>query len=110
LSEAWHESNPTVCAHLFGFHAFNEYKACLFPELALSAGKKQNDVITEWEKSTMTKLRMRRDLTLEVIGTIWNRSRCIVDVYVKDWAPLGRLQGHISRIRISLKLTHLILV
>lgn len=96
LSEAWHESNPTICAHLFGFHNFNEYKVyctCLFPELVLSYGKKQHDAITEWEKCSMTKLRMRRGLTHEVIGAIWNRSRCIVGVYINVWAQRWEVAG-----------------
>jgi hypothetical protein len=96
LNEAWHESNPTVCAHLFGFHNFNEYKVyctCLFPELVLSYGKKQHDAIKEWEKCTMAKLRMRRGLTYEVIGAIWNRSRCLVGVYINDWAQRWEVAG-----------------
>ena len=96
LNEAWHESNPTVCAHLLGFHNFNEYKVyctCLFPELVLSYGKKQNDTIKEWEKCTMAKLRMRRGLTYEVIGAIWNRSRCLVGVHINDWAQRWEVAG-----------------
>ena len=96
LSTKWHTSNPTMCLHLLGFHNFKEYKvycSCLFPELKMTYGKSQSDAITEWEKCTMIKLRMRRGLTLEVIGAIWNRSRCIIGVYIKDWSIRWEVAG-----------------
>ena len=51
MNEAWHDSNPTVCAHLFAFYNFNEYNVyctCHFPGLELYYGKKQRVVIKEW--------------------------------------------------------------
>ena len=96
LNETWHQSNITVCAHLFGFHTFQEYKiycTCLFPELVLSYGVKEADKITEWEKCTITKLRMRRGLTLEVIGAIWSRKKNTVGVYIKEWADRWEVAG-----------------
>lgn len=96
LNDTWQLSNPTVCTHLFGFHNFKEnkfYCTCLFPQLVLSYGKKQSDAITEWEKCTMTKLRMRRGLTHEVIGAIWSRSRCIVGIYIKEWSQCWEVAG-----------------
>ena len=78
LTDVWHESNPTMCSHLFGFLSFQEYKVycqCLFPALKLQYGKMQSDTITDWEKCTMVKLRMRRGTTYEIIGAIWSRNR-----------------------------------
>ena len=96
MNEAWHDSNPTVCAHLFAFYNFNEYNVyctCHFPGLELYYGKKQRVVIKEWLKCTMAKLRMRRGLTYEIIGAIWNKSRCLVDVYINDWAQRWEVVG-----------------
>ena len=73
LSDKWHKANSTACAHMFGFHNFGEYKVycrCLFPDLDLSYGVRRLDPITDWEKCTVTKLRMRRGLTNEIIGAI----------------------------------------
>ena len=96
LSETWHASNPSICSHLFGFHTFLEFKVycnCLFPEMALIHGVQAADIITEWEKCCMVKLRMRRGTTLQMIGAIWSRSRHSVGVYVSEWAPRWETVG-----------------
>ena len=51
------------------------YCQYLFPALKLQYGKMQSDTITDWEKCTMVKLRMRRGTTYEIIGAIWSRNR-----------------------------------
>ena len=96
LTDSWHEKNSTVCLHLFGFLTFDEYKIyckCLFPDLKLSYGTKNTDIITEWEKCTMVKMRMRRGTTYEMIGSIWSRNTSSVGIYIKDWAPRWEVVG-----------------
>ena len=96
LSDAWHASNPTMCPHLLGFATFEEYKVycrCLFPELVLVCGQIQSDVVTEWEKCTMVKLRMRRGTTYEMIGAIWSRNRSSIGINVKVWAARWETAG-----------------
>lgn len=96
LSDNWHASNPLICGHIFGFHSFEEFKVyckCLFPEIILSYGNQQSDLITEWEKCAMVKLRMRRSTTLQMIGSIWSRNRNSVAAYMSEWAPRWEVVG-----------------
>ena len=96
LSDAWHVSNPSMSHHLLGFVTFEEYKVycrCIFPDLVLLSGQMQSDVITEWEKCTMVKIRMRRGTTYEMIGAIWSRNRSSIGIYVKDWAAKWEIAG-----------------
>ena len=96
LSDKWHAANPLICAHIFGFHTFGEFKiycACLFPDTALRHGRQSSDPITEWEKCVMVKLRMRRGTTLQMIGSIWNRCRTAVGAYITEWAPKWEMVG-----------------
>lgn len=90
LSDNWHAKNPSLCAHVFGFHAFDEFKvycSCLFPDTPLYHGRQSSDPISEWDKCAMMKLRMRRGTTLQMIGSIWNRCRTAVGAYITEWAP-----------------------
>ena len=96
LNDEWHASNPLVCAHLFGFHSFQEftvYCKCLFPDIQLHHGRQPSDTITEWEKCAMVKLRMRRGTTLQMIGAIWSRCRTAVGSYMTMWARRWEMVG-----------------
>ena len=96
LSDEWHASNPSICAHLFGFHSFAEftvYCKCLFPDIQLQHGRQPSDNITEWEKCAMVKLRMRRGTTLQMIASIWSRCRTTVGSYMTMWAPRWEMVG-----------------
>ena len=85
LNSVWHKNNPTACTHLFGFHSFDEYKVycgCLFQGLTLEYGTSRADNITDWEKLTMAKLRMRRGVSLLLLSLIFCRNRTSIGVYV----------------------------
>ena len=85
LNSVWHGNNPTACSHLFGFHSFHEYKIycqCLFKGLTLEYGTNKADNITDWEKLTMAKLRMRRGVSLLLLSLIFGRNRTSIGVYV----------------------------
>ena len=96
LNSFWHESNPQACSHLLGFHTFEEYKVycvCLFPGIKLEYGTCKLDNITDWEKLTMTKIRMRRGVSLFLLNLIFSRNRTTVGVYVTfgaaKWGEAG---------------------
>lgn len=96
LNDTWHASNSTACIHLFGLHTFDEYKVycvCLFQGIKLEYGNSKLDNITDWEKISIAKLRMRRGIAIHLLGLIFNRKRTTVGSYVtfgaEKWGEAG---------------------
>lgn len=101
LTDKWHTKNPEACSHLFGFHSFHEYKCyckCLFEFIDLKFGEMKTDKISEWEKISIAKLRMRRGLSLTMLGLIYDRNRTSIGIYVSFGAAKWGVAGEILSI------------
>ena len=61
--------------------------------MSLDYGVSKEESVTDWEKCTIVKLRMRRGITNEMIGAIWNRSGWSIGAYIKEWAPRWEVVG-----------------
>ena len=76
LSDKWHAKNPFLCAHVFGFHTFDEFKvycACLFPDTPLRHGKQSSDdEITNEERNDSTDDRLNMEQEQDCCRSVHN--------------------------------------
>ncbi len=109
LSPAWHADNPDAANHLFGFTTWKEvvlYIWALWPDVKPPIFDPHDDIsnqpVTEFERALITKMRIRRATTEQVIAIAWDRTVSSISKYIKAWAPKwGEAGRHLSILDIS---------
>lgn len=96
LNASFHAKNSHMALHLFGFETLSEYIVfckCAWPKLDFNTKLKAGSHLTDFEKLTLVKIVLTRNLTFQMLNIIYNVSESyvcrIVDRYMEWWGEVG---------------------